>query len=294
MRAARPKTEARRRGRAQSPLDQSTSAMLSVDESGRIRKANRIARRLLGFSAKAEPDVAGAFPSPADQELLAASLAALGCGETSARHVELRRADDRRIRLRLTLGPETIADRLVVAEIERDSACSLHGEEFEIESVPERFGRLVWHRPAAGVKTAPIAPGTYCFDSVYACISPCAECPARDIAPGQALREVLPADSGWVLHEFRRGEANRVRICVGALDEDWARRLGHARLARTIAGSGLTERERAVLDLVLLGRSRPEISRALQISVRTVKFHEQNLLEKLGADSRIDLLRVLT
>jgi DNA-binding CsgD family transcriptional regulator len=47
-----------------------------------------------------------------------------------------------------------------------------------------------------------------------------------------------------------------------------------------------------VLDLLLLGRSLGEIATALQITPRTAKFHQANLLEKLGADSRFDLLRL--
>ncbi|MBX3158510.1 MAG: response regulator transcription factor [Deltaproteobacteria bacterium] len=59
-----------------------------------------------------------------------------------------------------------------------------------------------------------------------------------------------------------------------------------------IAQAGLTARERAVLDLLLLGRTHDEIALVLGISERTSRFHQANLLEKLGADSRNDLLRL--
>jgi len=55
----------------------------------------------------------------------------------------------------------------------------------------------------------------------------------------------------------------------------------------------LSPREREVLDLLLLGRSHDEIGAALRIAPRTAKFHQANVLRKLGADSRADLLRVL-
>jgi DNA-binding NarL/FixJ family response regulator len=54
----------------------------------------------------------------------------------------------------------------------------------------------------------------------------------------------------------------------------------------------LTDREREVLDLLLLGRTHEDIAVALGISERTARFHQTNLLEKLGAESRLDLMRL--
>ncbi|MBP5221669.1 MAG: hypothetical protein J6Z35_00730, partial [Lachnospiraceae bacterium] len=49
---------------------------------------------------------------------------------------------------------------------------------------------------------------------------------------------------------------------------------------------GLTQRETEVLDCILSGQSIAEISEALFISQRTVKFHITNLLRKTGATSQ--------
>lgn len=65
-----------------------------------------------------------------------------------------------------------------------------------------------------------------------------------------------------------------------------------ARRERIADNAGLSARERQVLDLLLLGRNQEEIGLALQITPRTAKFHQARLLEKLGADSRVDLLRI--
>jgi len=54
----------------------------------------------------------------------------------------------------------------------------------------------------------------------------------------------------------------------------------------------LTEREREVLELLLLGRTHEDIAHVLGISERTSKFHQSNLLVKLGAESRLDLMRL--
>ena len=64
------------------------------------------------------------------------------------------------------------------------------------------------------------------------------------------------------------------------------------RRASMIADAKLTGREREVLDLLLLGRTHEDIAEVLGISERTSKFHQANLLQKLGAESRLDLLRL--
>lgn len=65
------------------------------------------------------------------------------------------------------------------------------------------------------------------------------------------------------------------------------------RLAELVEASGLTNREREVLELIVLGRSHGDIAQVLGISERTSKFHQGNLLAKLGAESRLDLMRLL-
>ena len=69
--------------------------------------------------------------------------------------------------------------------------------------------------------------------------------------------------------------------------------LMHERREQLAAEANLSAREREVLELLLLGRSQEEIGTALGISARTAKFHQANVLAKLGAESRADLLRVL-
>lgn len=64
------------------------------------------------------------------------------------------------------------------------------------------------------------------------------------------------------------------------------------RRTEIMAQARLTEREREVLELLLLGRSHEDIATVLGISERTSKFHQSNLLVKLGAESRLDLMRL--
>jgi DNA-binding NarL/FixJ family response regulator len=51
----------------------------------------------------------------------------------------------------------------------------------------------------------------------------------------------------------------------------------------------LTDREREVLNLILLARSNREIARELGIEERTVKAHVSRLMHKTGAENRVDL-----
>jgi DNA-binding NarL/FixJ family response regulator len=53
----------------------------------------------------------------------------------------------------------------------------------------------------------------------------------------------------------------------------------------------LTDREKQVLRLVAEGRSSKEIAEALGIAVKTAMSHRENLMEKLGAHSRTELIR---
>jgi len=63
-----------------------------------------------------------------------------------------------------------------------------------------------------------------------------------------------------------------------------------ANLARRI---NLTPREVEILEQLCLGHSLEEVAKKLSIRPRTVKFHQENLLRKTGASSRIELFRKL-
>ena len=59
------------------------------------------------------------------------------------------------------------------------------------------------------------------------------------------------------------------------------------------AQHGLTARELDVLRLVYEGKNNPEIAEALFISRNTVKKHLQNIYEKTGVNSRMELIYVI-
>lgn len=54
----------------------------------------------------------------------------------------------------------------------------------------------------------------------------------------------------------------------------------------------LTERERAVLGLVAVGKTSKAISKDLGVSEPTVKWHVAKVLKKLGAQSRSEAVAI--
>lgn len=65
------------------------------------------------------------------------------------------------------------------------------------------------------------------------------------------------------------------------------------RIAKLSSTKGLSKREQEVLQLLLLGRNSQDIGLVLGITPRTAKFHQANILAKLGAESRFDLIRLI-
>ena len=84
-----------------------------------------------------------------------------------------------------------------------------------------------------------------------------------------------------------------VRVTIRYLSTRLLPELVDAKVARTAGDGALSDRERQVLTLLLRGRGVEDIATMLEIAPRTVKFHQANVLQKLGADSRLDLLRVI-
>ena len=53
----------------------------------------------------------------------------------------------------------------------------------------------------------------------------------------------------------------------------------------------LTAREREVLQLIAEGRSGKDIANSLQISIKTVEYHRENIKRKLGVTTIAGLTR---
>jgi DNA-binding CsgD family transcriptional regulator len=93
--------------------------------------------------------------------------------------------------------------------------------------------------------------------------------------------------------DARRVDADTVRLNVRRVSPELFAKLVEARIEAIARRGKLTDREAEVVRLMLLGRSAREVSRALHISLSTAKFHQTNVLRKLGAESRFALFRML-
>jgi len=90
-------------------------------------------------------------------------------------------------------------------------------------------------------------------------------------APGAivaAVRTVAQGERLWTAEQLAR-----VRRWQEEVERRW---------------ESLTEREREVLRLVVVGKSNKEIAQILSVTVRTVDFHVSNILKKLGVASRVE------
>jgi DNA-binding CsgD family transcriptional regulator len=159
---------------------------------------------------------------------------------------------------------------------------------FTIET-GERFGRLV----VLGGKRLGAKSRETCYEVFYGLTSPCEECPIREPKSGTFVTS--PPDDAergpmLVLVSDRGGEAD---VAAVEIDERVSHSVCRAWVARLERDHDLSDQERTVLQLLVLGRTHRDIGLVMGISTRTVRFHQANLLEKLGAESRADLLRLL-
>jgi PAS domain S-box-containing protein len=132
-----------------------------------------------------------------------------------------------------------------------------------------------------------------CFAAIHGRPSACADCPIldprTDAWPRTRVRR-HGGDSFQVLTAEPVSETS-VQVSVRTIAQTSLVAIHEARIHALSEKAHLTERERDVLKCLLLGRTLDEIAILLELSPRTVKFHQGNILQKLGADSRADLIR---
>ena len=96
-----------------------------------------------------------------------------------------------------------------------------------------------------------------------------------------------------MLQRVHRNSPSTAQISYTPLRTEVIAQIIGSRLDALAARCALSEREREVLSELVRGRSLDDIADVLRISTRTVRFHQANVLAKLGIESRLDLIRVL-
>jgi PAS domain S-box-containing protein len=169
------------------------------------------------------------------------------------------------------------------------SAATLPGWQYEIALAPGDFGRIL--RDASGDATT---LDRRCHEVIDGRPAPCEGCPlASSRTVGHATTAVVAGQRALRVVTAMAHDPERAYIVSREVSDDVLTQLVRGKLALLAARSGLSERERQVLDLLVLGRSLEDIGVVLGISPRTAKFHQANLLDKLGVESRVDLLRLV-
>ncbi|MBX3232617.1 MAG: PAS domain S-box protein [Labilithrix sp.] len=167
--------------------------------------------------------------------------------------------------------------------------------DYEIASSVSDFGRLISLTTPRGPRLK-VLPER-CYAAIHGHGTPCNDCPALQ---HEATRWPRTA-ARWIggpenIYEVVTAEAqdDRIRVRLRRISERTLNAIHESKLRSLADAAHLSERERAVLTYLLMGRSLADIATILGISIRTVKFHQANVLEKLGADSRADLVRLIT
>jgi DNA-binding CsgD family transcriptional regulator len=134
-----------------------------------------------------------------------------------------------------------------------------------------------------------------CYEALHGRSTPCEQCPLlrsqADQRPGVVVRARPPHD--YVLTSATPVSDDEARVSVRSLTTTTLAAVLQARLDELADRARLSKRERSVFGHLMDGRGVEEIASALEISPRTVKFHQANVLQKLGADSRTDLMRLV-
>ncbi|MCY1030865.1 PAS and helix-turn-helix domain-containing protein [Corallococcus sp. BB11-1] len=166
---------------------------------------------------------------------------------------------------------------------------------YEISTELETFGTLksVWR---AGQMEHEDMVGRPCFGAFAHRDAPCQDCPLTAVAPMSwphtIVRQASAASEGFEVVTATPTGVGTARVSVHTIGDTTLTGLFEAKVRRLARAARLSEREGDVLRYLALGRSPTDISTVLGITERTVKFHQANLLRKLGAETRFDLLRL--
>jgi len=135
-----------------------------------------------------------------------------------------------------------------------------------------------------------------CFEVLHGRSKPCEGCPLASSERGLRSGTVVQARSArdYVITSVNvQGDSDEARVSVRTLAMSSLAAVLQAKLDELASRALLSKRERSVFVQLMDGRAVEEIASELKISPRTVKFHQANVLQKLGADSRTDLMRLV-
>jgi DNA-binding CsgD family transcriptional regulator len=281
-----------------------TLPALVVDATQRVRFANERMQGVLGWLPD-EPStqVLDAYVPEYDRPRVRKLLTSGFKGDAAEGELPVVTRAGQRLAMRVKLTPEGKGRSrglvLVAAEVrEASNVAAAAGDcTMDVSRVGSRLGKIESLR----FMDQDHDPGRHVGGGVrelLESIGAASAAPAVDSVLHGRVQEAsaasLPAsDRSFRLVTARAIDDRTANIVVRCFDARLLSDLVDAKIARVGEACGLSDRERQVLQLLLRGRGLADIATMLEIAPRTVKFHQANVLQKLGADSRFDLLRVV-
>lgn len=137
-----------------------------------------------------------------------------------------------------------------------------------------------------------------CFQLFHRRTHPCSDCPVLAEPtrswPRTAVRRSAARTDSFEVITAEANDDGTVRVSVRVISDRALEAIQSQRTDALASRARLTDREREILAYLLIGCSLDDIASSLNLSRRTVKFHQCNILHKLGADSRTDLIRLFS
>jgi DNA-binding CsgD family transcriptional regulator len=275
-------------------LERRDEPCVLLDRSARVLAANTAFADLVGAPTAMLVDRPWAEALGTAGDVATAGVVRAADGVLTPDEWVVHTVEDKALRLSVQIAPVPGTHAVLVSVVRWCIANALMPpvgvRAYEIKTAP--FGALVWSQPVEG---KPAALGEPCFRVLHGRQEPCPDCPAvAPLRPGQTRVGVVISGQGepGIVSAQSVGK-DAVRLTDRRVDDALFAELVEAKLVEHAVRSALTQRELEVLHLLMLGRSPADVARSLGFSVSTAKFHVQNVLRKLGAESRVDLLRVL-
>ncbi len=275
-----------------------TSPILALDSDGRIQLVNRAFEQLSGWDRSEVLGTSWVHTFIPSERAPAASARLAEAFRGALRrydcHVLTRDRRVIRLSLELSLLGRRDGGALLLTVIASAAAQEIgpgQDVDYEISTDPADFG-TIRRLALMGVAVSEVV-GQKCYHVLHGRTVECGMCPLRTNDPAPWPRAAVRRESKSFHVTTAAVATGGAQISVRCLSESILSGMIHAKMESIAEKAGMSRRELEVLTHLVDGRSLEEIAAILDIRVRTVKFHQANALEKLGADSRIDLMRLL-
>jgi len=110
-------------------------------------------------------------------------------------------------------------------------------------------------------------------------------------ASGYLLKHCAFEELGLAIRSVAENRIYLSPEITGVVIEDYMQAVQHGKRQVTDKGATLTSREREVLQLLAEGKSNKDIASLLNLSVKTIETHRQNIMEKLHLFSIAELTK---